>query len=300
LRQEKGRTLRIAVGIVTTGRAGILSGTVAELHRQTRRADRLVVCGASALDLAGLDPAQAELILAPRGLTAQRNAVLAAVADCDLLVFFDDDFLPAPGWLAAIEAVFAEHPDIVAATGHVIADGIKGPGLSPSAGRALLRADAGLGRDAPGSEKPKSVYNAYGCNMALRVAVLRAHGLAFDEALPLYSWYEDIDLCRRLAAHGRIVRVPGARGVHLGTKQGRTSGVRLGYSQIANPVYLARKGSLGWWRAVRSVARNLAANMVRWAVPEPWVDRRGRLQGNLLGLADLCRGRVDPGRILSL
>jgi hypothetical protein len=299
-RQEKGRTLRIAVGIVTTDRAGILAGTVAELHGQTRRPDRLVICGASALDLAGLAPAQAELILAPRGLTAQRNAVLAAVADCDLLVFFDDDFLPAPGWLAAIEAIFAEHADIVAATGHVIADGIKGPGLSPTAGRALLRADAGLGRDAPGSEKPSPVYNAYGCNMALRVAVLRAHGLEFDEALPLYSWYEDIDLCRRLATHGRIVRVPGARGVHLGTKLGRTSGVRLGYSQIANPVYLARKGSLGWWRAVRSMARNLAANVGRWAVPEPWVDRRGRLRGNLLGLADLCRGRVDPGRILSL
>ena len=290
---REGTKLRIAVGIVTTGRAAVLAETVAELRRQTRPADRLVVCGAAAADVAGIDPAG--VILAPRGLSVQRNAVLAAAADCDVVVFFDDDFLPAPGWLTAIEAVFVDHPDILAATGHVIADGIKGPGLSVAEGRALLRADGGVG-----GEGLSAVYNAYGCNMALWVAPLRAHGLWFDAALPLYSWYEDIDLCRRLSPHGRIVRVPGARGVHLGTKLGRTSGVRLGYSQMVNPVYLARKGSFGWGRAVLSMARNLAANLARWAVPEPWVDRRGRLRGNLLALADLCRGRVDPGRILSL
>jgi glycosyltransferase involved in cell wall biosynthesis len=271
----------------------VLAETVAELRGQTRPADRLVVCGAVAEDVAGIDPAC--VILTPRGLSVQRNAVLVAVADCDVVVFFDDDFLPAPGWLAAVEAVFAEHADVVAATGHVIADGIKGPGLSAAAGRALLRGDGG-----PSGERLATVYNAYGCNMALRMAPLRAHGLRFDEALPLYAWYEDIDLCRRLAPHGRIVRVPGARGVHLGTKLGRTSGVRLGYSQMANPVYLARKGSFAWGRAVGSMARNLAANLGRWMVPEPWVDRRGRLRGNLLALADVCRGRVDPGRILSL
>ena len=154
--------------------------------------------------------------MAPRGLTAQRNAVLAAAADCDVLVFFDDDFLAAPGYLAAIAQVFAAHPDIVAATGHVVADGIKGPGLTTAAGRALLRADPGW----DGREGLPAVYNAYGCNMALRLTTLRTHDLVFDERLPLYGWYEDIDLCRRVATHGRIVRVPAARGVHLGTKLG--------------------------------------------------------------------------------
>ncbi len=271
----------------------MLAETVFELRRQTRPADRLLVCGAAMEDVAGVDPSV--VILAPRGLSVQRNTVLAAATDCDVVAFFDDDFLPAPGWLAAIEAAFAARPDIVAATGHVVADGIKGPGLSAADGRTLLRGD-----DGSVGEGLSAVYNAYGCNMALRMAPLVAHGLRFDEALPLYAWYEDIDMCRRLARHGCIVRVPGARGVHLGVKLGRTSGVRLGYSQMVNPVYLARKGSFGWGRAVRSMARNLAANLGRWAVPEPWVDRRGRLRGNLLALADLCRGRVDPGRILGL
>ena len=288
--------LRIGVGIATVGRAGVLAEAIAELRHQTRAPDRLIVCGASPDDLAGIDPNAAELIITRRGTTAQRNAVLAAATDCDVLVFFDDDFLAAPGYLAAIAQVFTAHPDIVAATGHVVADGIKGPGLTAEAGRALLRADPGW----DGQEALAGVYNAYGCNMALRLTTLRTYGLEFDERLPLYGWYEDIDLCRRAARHGRIVRVPAARGVHLGTKLGRTSGVRFGYSQMVNPVYLARKGSYTWGRAVRSMARNLAVNLGRWLMPEPWADRRGRLRGNIAGLVDLCRGRVDPARILAL
>lgn len=274
----------------------MLAETLAELERQCRRPDRLVVCGAAPADLAGLDPAHAELITAPLGTSRQRNAVLAMIGDCDVVVFFDDDFLPAPGFLAAMEAAFLADPALVAATGHVVADGIKGPGLSPAEGRALLRADPGV----PPGAQPVPAYNAYGCNMALRLAPMRAHGLAFDPDLPLYGWYEDIDLCRRLAPHGRILALPGARGVHLGVKSGRTSGLRLGYSQIANPVYLARKGSYEWRRALWSMARNLGANLLHAPVPERYIDRRGRLRGNLLALADLLRGRCDPRRILAL
>jgi hydroxymethylpyrimidine pyrophosphatase-like HAD family hydrolase len=292
--QRRGTKLRIAVGIVTTGRAAILAETVAELRRQARRPDRLIVCGAAREDLAGLNPAEAELLAAPRGMTQQRNAVLRAAADCDLLVFFDDDFLPAPGWLAAAEAMFAAHPDVVVATGTVVADGGKGPGLSPEEGRRLLHADPG------GTAALVPVHNAYGCNMALRLDTLRAHGLFFDVALPLYAWFEDVDLSRRAARHGRVVRMAEARGVHLATKQGRTSGLRYGYSQISNPIYLARKGSLGWGRALHGMAKHLAINLARAPVPEPWVDRRGRLRGNLIALADLVRGRADPDRILSL
>jgi hypothetical protein len=46
---------------------------------------------------------------------------------------------------------------------------------------------------------------------------------------------------RRLAVFGTVVRITSARGVHLGAKLGRGSGVRLGYSQVANPLYVAHK-----------------------------------------------------------
>jgi GT2 family glycosyltransferase len=144
-------------------------------------------------------------------------------------------------------------------------------------------------------------FNGYGCNMALRLDVVRAHALRFDERLPLYAWYEDIDLCRRLASHGgEIVEVAAASGVHLGVKHGRTSGKRLGYSQVVNPLYLWRKGSYPLDRALRSIGRHLLINGVRSLRPEPWVDRRGRLVGNSLALLDIMRGRAVPERILDL
>ena len=285
--------LRIAVGIATKGRPAILAATVAHLGRQTRPADRLIVCPAGPGD-AILPPGVAE-ILPPRpvGLCAQRNAIIDAAADCDLLVYFDDDFLPAPEWLAGAEALFLAHPAIVAATGGIVADGIRGPGLTDAQAQALLNADRG-------GSGLADVTNAYGCNMALRLATLRDHALRFDERLPLYAWFEDVDLTWRMRRHGRIVRDRSLRGVHLGTKQGRTPGRRFGYSQIANPIHLMRTGGCPPGKALAFIGRNLAMNLLRTPWPEPWADRKGRLAGNMLALGDLVRGRLEPGRIVKL
>ncbi len=281
--------MRIAVGIVTAGRPGVVPEVLEELARQTRAPDRLIVCHAAPADVSTVPTGAAELLLSRRGIAAQRNRVLDAVGDCDIVVFFDDDFLPAPAWLARVEALFVADADVVAVTGHVIADGINGPGIAPGAARALLCRDVDGDGVVP-------AFNGYGCNMAFRLAPLRAAGLRFDERLPMYGWLEDVDLSWRLRAHGRIVRHLGARGVHLGVKSGRGPGRPLGYSQVANPLYIARKGHLPWRHAIGQVVRNLAANLVRAAWPEPWVDRRGRLAGNLRGLADLVRGRLAPER----
>jgi GT2 family glycosyltransferase len=136
--------------------------------------------------------------------------------------------------------------------------------------------------------------------MAFRMKSIRQLGLSFDEALPLYGWQEDIDFSRQLATLGRIVDVSTLRGVHLGAKGGRTSGVRFGYSQIANPVYLIRKGTMSLSFAAPLVWRNLLANLYGSFRPEPWIDRRGRLKGNCLALCDLVTGRISPQRILEL
>jgi GT2 family glycosyltransferase len=290
--------MRIAIGIATRGRAAILGEVLAELARQTRAADRVIVCHVDEADIAGL-PARfpgVEFLTAPAGLPRQRNAILDAAGDCDAVLFLDDDFLPAPDHVAVTEQVFRAHPDCVVTTGTVLADGAKGPGIGVAEGRAILAADS------PPADAlaVHPHFNGYGCNMALRLAPLRTHALRFDELLPLYAWYEDLDLTRRLGAHGTILRLAGARGVHLGTKAGRVAGTRLGYSQVANAIYLARKGSYPWNRALRSAARNMAMNILRSLAPEPWVDRRGRLRGNLLALADLLRGRMHPMRVMEL
>jgi len=290
--------MRIAIGIATRGRPAILAEVLQELDRQTRAPERVLVCHVTESDVTGLQVRfpGVEFLTAEAGLPRQRNRILDTIGDCDAVLFLDDDFIAAPAWLEALEAVLAARPDCVVATGTVIADGAKGPGITPEEARALLAADT----------PPASItgtephFNGYGCNMALRLAPLRQHALRFDERLPLYAWYEDIDLTRRLLPYGAILRLSGARGVHLGVKQGRVPGMRLGYSQVVNPVYLARKGSYPWSHALRSAARHCVANLVRSARPEPEVDRWGRFRGNMRGLLDLMAGRDDPERILTL
>jgi glycosyltransferase involved in cell wall biosynthesis/GT2 family glycosyltransferase len=289
-----GPRLRLAVGIASLGRPEVLAQTLARLRMQARAPDQVVVCAPDDSDLAGAVQAYpgVETLLGPRGLACQRNAILRSVQQHDMLVFFDDDFVASPDYLQNVEAIMRDNKDVVMTTGRLIEDGILGPGLTFPAADALVL-QAGLG--ACGGLK--DVYNGYGCNMAMRIAPVVANGLAFDERLPLYGWLEDVDFSRQLARFGRLVITEKARGVHLGVKQGRQRGVKLGYSQVANPLYLIAKGTMSPRRALTLIARNLAANTVRSLRAEPWVDRRGRLVGNVRAMLDLVTGRLDPGRI---
>jgi GT2 family glycosyltransferase len=276
----------------------VLADTIAYLAVHAGHADELLICPARPddIDLAGLDsfPCPARVVTGPIGLPAQRNALIEAT-DADVIVFFDDDFLPATDFLTETERLFAEQPDVVVATGTVLADGILGPGLTLAEGIRLLAQAAG----APVAPSLAPTYNAYGCNMAVRLAPVRLHGIRFDERLPLYAWLEDVDFSRQLAPYGDIVKASRLRGVHLGTKKsGRSPGKRLGYSQVANRIYIMRKGHMTPLQALHGNLRNIAANLWRSLRPEPWVDRRGRLAGNTLAVWDWLRGRVDPERIL--
>jgi len=287
--------VRIAVGIATRGRPEVLRAVLRDLGRQSRTPDRVLVCHVTPEDVGAAEPG-VEYLTAPAGLPRQRNAILDATADCDAVLFLDDDFLCAPAYLAITEQVLEARPDCVVTTGTVLADGANGPGLTLEQGAAVLAAD-------PGAPEPLAVtphFNGYGCNMAFRLAPLRAHGIRVDEALPAYAWYEDIDVTRALGRHGAILRLAGARGVHLGVKAARTPGRKLGYSQVANAVYLARKGTYPWSHALPSLARHTAKNLALAPWPEPWADRWGRFQGNALALTDWARGRLRPDRILEL
>jgi GT2 family glycosyltransferase len=288
--------VRLAVGIATIGRPALLGAVLEELARQTRRPDRIIVCAPAADDVAGISDGHADMIIGPRGLTRQRNAIIDRLDDFDILQFFDDDFVPATTYLAEIERAFVADPDVAMITGEVIADGIIGPGFDIAEARHRLAAST----VSDGSVALEPVENGYGCNMAVRLAAVRAAQCRFDERLPLYGWLEDVDFSRQLAREGRIAKLAAARGVHLGVKQGRQSGIRLGYSQIANPIYLSRKGTCPWPRALRQMGRNVAMNLARSINPEPYVDRAGRFAGNLKAMRDLVTGRLDPQRILEL
>jgi succinoglycan biosynthesis transport protein ExoP len=287
----------IAVGYATSGRAETLGRTLVTLSGQTRPPNRVIIAAAGPEDVQGLDctrlgPAT-EIVFASKGTCTQRNAILAKAKSFDVLVFFDDDFIAAPEFLAEVQSLFALRPDVAIATGQVLADGILGPGLS------LEDADEILEKRCPSDDSGvvETVYNAYGCNMAIRMAIVRDKQIRFDENLPLYGWLEDVDFSRRMSTHGCVVKFSKLLGVHLGAKRGRTSGVRFGYSQVANPVYLMKKQTMSWRRGLMQMSRNVTMNLVRQFAPEPWVDRRGRLLGNVLAVTDLCRRKLSPSRI---
>uniref|UniRef100_UPI00046F2B9F glycosyltransferase family 2 protein n=1 Tax=Komagataeibacter kakiaceti TaxID=943261 RepID=UPI00046F2B9F len=131
--------LRITVGIATSGRPAILRETIAELRRQSHPPRQIIVCAPTPADVAGLSPApDLQILQGPRGLAHQRNVILDHVGETDIILFFDDDFLPDRNYLAVCADAFASAPDIVGTTGRVLADGAKGPGLTVEDARRML------------------------------------------------------------------------------------------------------------------------------------------------------------------
>lgn len=290
--------MKLFVVIPTAGRSALVPRALAHLEGQTVAPANVII---SAPDETHVAPYESKrfpitLVFGKRGLTAQRNRALSvALGQADIITFFDDDFLPARDYLQRALAAFATMQDCAVISGHVAVDGVRGPGLSFEEGLAALReAEA-----RPRSEvRITDHIGAYGCNMSVRAQAIGE--VRFDERLVLYGWQEDIDFTSQLRRRGRVVGLSSLVGVHLGIKSGRSSGARLGYSQIANPVYLMRKGTMPMSFALDLIGRNVAANLARSIFPEPHIDRRGRLRGNLIAASHLIKGRVEPEYVLEL
>lgn len=294
---------RIAVIIATRGRPALVRQNVDWLARQTRPADRIFVVGTRNEDIAALDPERADLtaIVGREGSALQRNdGLLLAGAEYDAIAFFDDDFVPSRFWLETLAGLLTANPSIGGLTGTLLADGIKSPGIPLETALAAVneRDEAGPAAELTGSGLHEG-FGPYGCNMAFRYSAI--HGLAFDERLPLYAWLEDSDFGGQIVCKGgRTARADALWGVHLGNKAGRERGVRVGYSQVANPLYLAGKGTLPRSFLAGQVLRNIASNLARSIASEPFIDRPGRLKGNALAVADALLGRARPERVTQL
>lgn len=297
--------------IATKGRAPQVWTLLDSLAAQTLAPRHIVVVGASEADVAGLgrhplsirNIAKVQISDRP-GLTTQRNigvtalqSEAGAIEDSGFITFFDDDFRPAPDWLERCAEVFKD-PAIMGVTGQVLADGVKGEAISETDAIRYIRGELPRQPHWASEPAPRDVGSMYGCNMAFRADVLRQ--FRFDEALPLYGWQEDLDFTAQARTLGRTIYSPLPRGVHLGVKGGRVSGVRFGYSQIANPIYLARKGTMDSATMRRFVMRAAAANVIRSISNASATDYRGRLRGNFTALLDLARGRCAPQRITEL
>jgi hypothetical protein len=298
--------------IATKGRAPDVFELLTWLQQQTLPAAHVLIIGADDSDIAGLDAhpmtktGQASIHAAHRaGLTIQRNAGLALLKQLSgidskpsFVAFFDDDFRPATDWLQAAQQHFSNHPDVVGISGHVLADGVHGLPLTSIDAQAYISGQRAPEPHWASGDTEHHLDSLYGCNMAFRDTVIRQ--CQFDEALPFYGWQEDQDYTGQAARFGRTVYIPQCKGVHLGSKSGRTSGLRFGYSQIANPLYLIRKGTMPKRKAYKFIAKHLIANTLKSLINHPQVDYPGRLKGNVRAVIDLLSGRCDPRRVIDL
>lgn len=299
--------------IATKGRAKETYTLLDYMARQSLSAKHIWVVGSEAKDIAGLgehpltQAGSATLLLGRPGLTLQRNVGLEAMqpmaaeqAPADWLVaFFDDDFRPAVDWLEQAAKAMQADAKIAGITGNVLADGVKTEfGISEQEASAYLE-----GRKQPeahwsSAQRARVLDGLYGCNMAYRGTV--AQQSRFDENLPIYGWQEDTDYSSRARQFGQMLLLPACTGVHLGSSAGRTSGVRFGYSQISNPIFLARKGTMTWSRAGRLMAKNMLANVGKTLLREQIKDFPGRLRGNALAFTHLLAGKLNPLNVLKI
>ena len=291
----------IAVVIATRGRPDIVADTVKRLLQQSRVPDHVYVIGSQASDIALLKPVKGKVttLVGRVGSAHQRNDGLALTGEnYDTIVFFDDDFIPSHYWIERMAEVFDTKADVIGLSGVILDDGTRTAGISVADADAMVeRQDREVA--ATGKVSNSFVHGGnVGCNMAYRNSAIGS--IRFDENLPRYAWLEDSDFRGQVERKGHFAKALDLWGVHLGHKHGRSSGVTLGYAQIANSVYLARKGTVPKSYIAQVTIRNLAANTLKSIAPEPYVDRRGRLKGNLKALADLMRGRMNPNRILDL
>ena len=288
---------RTGIVIASTGRPKELGRWAEHVKRQTLPPTQVVYAVVKPTDLPENVPDNVMVIETHAGLPIQRNAALESVVQtCDIIGYFDDDFVPSSFCIEGIDTLFRLYPDVVAANGTLLADGINSAGITYEEASELVARHDKLPRPRP--VVLHELGGLYGCNMVYRVNAIGEE--RFDEQLPLYAWQEDIDFAARVGRRGRIVKTNAFHGVHQGVKGARLPGVRLGYSQVVNPIYLTRKGTLPARDAAKLIVKNILMNHAKSLFPEPWIDRLGRCKGNWLAILDVLRGGDHPKNILKL
>lgn len=305
--------MRCFVVVATKGRPTETRRLLDNLRGQVLPPAFTVVIGAEDKDLSGIH--DHELVrsgdcfatVSPKvGSSSQRNFGLAELkrrgyfdegAGRFFCAFFDDDFRMQDDWILRAAVRFAQN-DIVGLTGQVLADGVKGGGLSESEAEAYLKRKIGRQPHWASGDTEREIGSVYGCNMAFLDLVSK--DVRFDEALPLYGWQEDRDYTAMARRSGKVIYFPGSVGVHLGIKAGRTSGLKFGYSQIANPLYLMKKGTMEPASCLQFVGRALLANSIRSLRQHRFVDYRGRLYGNILAVMDTIVHGPTPQKVQTL
>jgi glycosyltransferase involved in cell wall biosynthesis len=253
----------VTVVVCSRDRAAQLAAALPAARAALREGDRLLVVDSASRDGSTAAVARdvgADCVRAERpGLSVARNLGVAH-ARSPLVAFTDDDCAPAPDWLEAIRAGFAD-PRVGFVTGRVVVTAARGP-TSTLAREEAVRYDRP--RDPAGM--------GHGANMAFRRAALEAAG-PFDEALGAGARFrsgEDLDMLFRVLLAGWEGRYePRALVTHDQWRGPReVVRVRYGYG-LGNGALRAktarRHGRPGWHLLARS-AWDFGVKNVYWAL----------------------------------
>lgn len=287
--------MKVAVVLASAGRPEYLDQALSFVRDQSYAVSQIVISVPTSEDVWSRTVAKGgdvDFVYGAKGLTKQRNAGVAALdADIDLIAFFDDDAVLDDSYLRNAVRHFVRDPDIVGLTGNVLLDGVRMKrqlGLDESVA-ALSAATV----DEASPEEATTVSELYGCNMVVRN--LGQQFPSFDESLPLYGWLEDLDFSRQLKIFGYLVRAEDCWLVHQGsTSGGRTQHERFGYSQIANPYRIFRRGRITVGHALMLIGRPVIANVLGSVFGIDRHRRRNRLRGNAAAVRHAARGKMRP------
>jgi glucosyl-dolichyl phosphate glucuronosyltransferase len=278
--------MKIAIILCTHNRVRRLEGTLrAVLAQDVRGAawEVVVVADACSDDTPGMVRARAATAAVPlrlldagfRSLSRARN-LGAEQAAGDMLVFLDDDAVPAPGWLAAYAEFFRRHPEFRAGGGPIEVDWSETP--KPAWWRTAFDVNlGGLQLAADAVEFPPGTF-PFGGNMYLSAAAFREVG-PFDPNLGMkgkavYLGEETDWFMRHAAKGGHAGYVSGALVHHW-----------------ANPVKATRRSLLlRSWRAGQAVA----------ALPGDAADTRGWLAWLRHSASAIVRGRLSLSEMIYL
>jgi glycosyltransferase involved in cell wall biosynthesis len=291
-----------AIIIATKGRPQEISSLLETLALQTVLPDMIVIsaCDRNDISQSIVGARNVEVLFGPPGLAAQRNRALSLVrGKFDIVIFLDDDFIPSRYWIEHIQILLATRSDVMCVTGRVLIDGVTSKALQWSDGQSIVnKADLPKKMVTMNDYKVQDHRSPYGCNMAFRAKNIA--DIRFDERLVLYGWLEDRDFAFRAGTGANMIWTDAVWGVHLGTRHGRAPGLGFGYSQVVNPWYLMKKGSMTPYDVFGNILRGFAGNVWGSFFKNSYTDRCCRLKGNIIGLKDIMTGRWAPEKVTEL
>ena len=296
------KTSQVSVAIPTYGRDRVLADTVQHLLNQCPRAEEILVLDQTPSHDASTDETLTQwheqgairwVRLPEPSITGAMNAALRE-ACCPIVLYVDDDIIPAPGLVGAHAAAHAD-PAVWAVTGQVLQPGQEPQDVPYNGPTSGLRAYLTFPFH---STRPARIRNVMAGNMSVRRDRALEIG-GFDESFIGVAYRFETEFARRIHDRGGdILFCPQASIRHLHAESGGTR--RYGVNvRSASPMHgvgdyyfaLRCRGRLSSMLYI--LRRPFREVCTSFHLRHPWwipVKLVGEMRALILGVRLACRG----------